>query len=377
MIVTWFRARLRGAAGPERGESARVVPRPVVHGRFSATRLVALAEGQHGVVTHGQLLALGARRSAIESVLRRGQLRRLHVGGLRTGHTRASGRRAMAGGGPGLRLSERCSATSRRRVCGACPRCRPIRRCTSRSASGSPPTPGSSCTADALTRADITVQRGVPTSPRRRAPSSTSPPSSRIATLRAIADHGVRLDAGRSARRRPRPSAAWPGRAAPAARRRRLRAAHPLGLERRLRGSPSMPASAPPLVTHGSSATSATSPGRRSRLVVEVDGPPIHSRARRRENDHERDAELTSGRVARAALSDRPDRRSSSASRGARRPRRLRVPNGIDSRHLGPALLELDGGPGLLELGLELLGLLALDALLTAFGASSTRPWPP
>jgi hypothetical protein len=39
-----------------------------------STRVVKLAEAQHGVVTHAQLVALGMGRSAVKSRVRRGAL---------------------------------------------------------------------------------------------------------------------------------------------------------------------------------------------------------------------------------------------------------------------------------------------------------------
>jgi very-short-patch-repair endonuclease len=77
-------------------------------------RLAALAERQHGVVAHRQLVEMGLRRGAVEGRLRRGALHRLHAGVYAVGHRVLSreGRwmAAVLACGPEAVLSHRSAA---------------------------------------------------------------------------------------------------------------------------------------------------------------------------------------------------------------------------------------------------------------------------
>lgn len=168
-----------------------------------------------------------------------------------------------------------------------------------------------------LTRADVTVERGVPaTTPARTIVDLAAVVPYR--TLRAIADHGVRLDAGAVRR----------AAAMSSGRRGRVSLARLLGddlrtrsgLERRMRRLAREAGLPPPLVNHRIRSHERDLAWPALRLVVEVDGHAFHAPRGARENDHERDAELVLAgwRVLRftdAQIDD--DRRIVAALRGA------------------------------------------------------------
>ena len=76
--------------------------------------IAALATGQHGVVEHGQLLALGLSRSAIARLVEAGWLHRLHPGVYAVGQPRLTAKgtwlASVLACGPGAALSHRAAA---------------------------------------------------------------------------------------------------------------------------------------------------------------------------------------------------------------------------------------------------------------------------
>jgi predicted transcriptional regulator of viral defense system len=76
--------------------------------------IAAVAERQHGVIDHSQLVALGLSRGSIQRRVRAGRLHRIHQGVYAVGHKRLTQRgRWMAGvlaGGHGAHLSRRSAA---------------------------------------------------------------------------------------------------------------------------------------------------------------------------------------------------------------------------------------------------------------------------
>ena len=75
--------------------------------------IAALATGQHGVVEHGQLLALGLSRSAITRLVEAGWLHRLHPGVYAVGQPRLTAKgtwlASVLACGPGAALSHRAA----------------------------------------------------------------------------------------------------------------------------------------------------------------------------------------------------------------------------------------------------------------------------
>jgi hypothetical protein len=257
--------------------------------RLATTR--ALAEHQHGVVTRDQLLALRLSVAAIDSMLRRGALRRLHVGVYALAHT-------------ALRAEGRWLAAVL--ACGECAVLSYVSAARLWRMSSVPADPAVHVTVPAgkrrrpgivvhrarLTRADITIERGVPTT----TPARTIVDLAAVVpyrTLRAIADHGVRLDVGAVRRAADRGQS-----------RRGTRALARLlgddgselrsrsGLERRMRRLALEAGLPAPLVNHRIAGHERDFAWPEHRLVVEVDGHAYHAARGARENDHERDAEL-------------------------------------------------------------------------------------
>lgn len=76
--------------------------------------IATLAAGQHGVVAHRQLIALGVGREAIQHRAERGRLHRIHRGVYAVGHAgltrRARWMAAVLAAGPGAALSHRSAA---------------------------------------------------------------------------------------------------------------------------------------------------------------------------------------------------------------------------------------------------------------------------
>jgi very-short-patch-repair endonuclease len=239
-----------------------------------STQVVKLAEAQHGLVTHAQLLALG--------------MRPLHRGVYALGHTalREEGRwlAAVFACGEGAVVSH--TSAARLWSMSSVP-ADPAVHVTVQG--GDRRRPGIVVHRNALTRADVTVVRGVPTTAKAR----TLVDLAAIvpyATLRRIADHGVRLDAGALRRAAARSNG----------RRGRGNLARLLGDGARTRSGPERlmrqlshrAGLARPHVNHRVLGHERDFAWPEHRLVVEVDGHAVHAPRGAREVDHERDAEL-------------------------------------------------------------------------------------
>jgi very-short-patch-repair endonuclease len=255
------------------------------------TRIVRLAEAQHGVVARAQLLGLGIPASTIDSRMQRGALRRLYRGVYALAHLAlrdeahwlaavlACGAEAVLSHTSAARLWRMASVPVDPTVHVTVPH-------------GDRRPPGLTVHRAALTRVDVTVHRGVPTT----TPARTIVDLAAVVpyrTLRAIADHGVRLDAG-AVRRAAARSPNRRGRAALA----RLvgddgsTLRSRSGLERQLRQlalGAGLPA---PLVNHRIAGDEHDFAWPNHRLVVEVDGHAYHAPRGARERDHERDVRL-------------------------------------------------------------------------------------
>ncbi|HXS43329.1 MAG TPA: type IV toxin-antitoxin system AbiEi family antitoxin domain-containing protein [Solirubrobacteraceae bacterium] len=258
-------------------------------GDFSSTALLELVEAQHGVVTRAQLLDLGLSVGALNSRLRRGALRPMHRGVYAVAHTalREEGRwlAAVLACGVGAVLSHLSAGRlwSMSAV--------PVDRAVHVTVPGADRArPGIVAHRAPLTGADVTVHRGVPTT----TPSRTLVDLADVlpyATLRRIADRGVRLDAGALRRAGARaPNRRGRGAIARLLGDDELRTrSNPERVLRRLARAAGLAA---PVVNErvvGSERDFAW-PGQR--LVVEVDGHAVHAPRGAREVDHERDAEL-------------------------------------------------------------------------------------
>jgi very-short-patch-repair endonuclease len=259
--------------------------------RQAATPLVELAEAQHGVVSRAQLLALGLSKGAIDSRVRRGALRRLHLGVYALGHAalRAEGRwlAAVLACGEGATLSHTSAARLWR--LSSVPADPAVHVTIGR---GHRERPGIRAHRSPTTRADVTVERGVPVT----TPARTLVDLADVVpyeTLRAIADHGVRLDA-RAVRRAQARAPNRRGRGALArllgddGAELRTRSA----LERRLRRLARDSGLPAPRVNHRVEGRERDFAWPGARLVVEVDGHAFHAARGAREADHDRDAEL-------------------------------------------------------------------------------------
>lgn len=162
--------------------------------RFGPKPLTKLVEAQHGVVTRAQLAEMSVSAAAIDSRARRGALRRLYRGVYAVGHTalRDEGRwlAAVLACGPGAVLSHHSAA----RLWGMWLRDedRRVHLTTTRDIRH----PGLVVHRTLhLTRADVTVERGVPVT----TPARTIVDLADVLTyeqLRALADRGVRLNRG-------------------------------------------------------------------------------------------------------------------------------------------------------------------------------------
>jgi very-short-patch-repair endonuclease len=257
----------------------------------AATPLVELVEAQHGLVTRAQLRALGLSTAAINSRVRRGALRPLHRGVYALGHTalrdegvwlaavRACGPRAVLSHRSAARLWRFSSVPAGPGVDVTVPSTHVER-------------PGIVGHRASLSRADVTVERGVPvTTPARTLVDLADVVP--FAALRTIADHGVRLDA-------------------PAVRRAQARAPNRHGrgsvarllgddgaelrtrsaLERRLRRVAREAGLPSPRVNVRVEGHERDFVWPEHRLVLEVDGHAFHAVRGAREADHDRDAEL-------------------------------------------------------------------------------------
>jgi Protein of unknown function (DUF559)/Transcriptional regulator, AbiEi antitoxin len=261
-------------------------------GDSSTTPLVELAERQYGVVTRAQMLALGLSAAAVNNRLRRGALRRLHAGVYAVGHAalRAEGRwlAAVLACGDGAALSHVSAARLWRMSSVPAD---PAVHVTVRSARVE--RPGIVAHRGPLTGADVTTERGVAVT----TPARTLVDLADVVTferLRRIADRGVRLDAGavrRAAARAPNRR----GRGAIArllgddGTELRTRS----GLERLMRRLAHAAGLSTPLINCRLLGRERDFVWLEQRLVVEVDGHAYHAPRGARENDHDRDAELT------------------------------------------------------------------------------------
>jgi very-short-patch-repair endonuclease len=251
--------------------------------------VVAIAEAQHGVLTHAQLLAVGMSASAVKRRLRGGSLRPLHRGVYALGHTalreEARWLAAVLACGEGAALSHLSAA-----------RLWSLSSVPADSAvdvtvrGGDHRRPGIAVHRSALTGADVCVHRGVPATTKARTLVDLAAVVPYV-TLRRLADRGVRLDAD-SIRRAAQRSPGRRGRRSLA----RLLGddelrtrSRPERLLRRLCRDAGLPA---PLVNHRIMGRERDFAWPRERLVVEVDGHAIHAPRGAREADHQRDAEL-------------------------------------------------------------------------------------
>jgi hypothetical protein len=176
--------------------------------RINHHDLATLAESQHGVVTRSQLLGLGLSTALIDSRVRRGQLRLVDRGVYAVGHAalRREGRflAAVLATGPGAVLSHHSAAELRDMRCPHTD----IIHVTTTAVVRSRPGVVVHRTRQ-LSHADRVVENGIPVT---AVPRTLLDLASVLtfAELRAIADHGVRLDRRalrRAIARHPR----WPG----------------------------------------------------------------------------------------------------------------------------------------------------------------------
>jgi very-short-patch-repair endonuclease/predicted transcriptional regulator of viral defense system len=255
------------------------------------TPLVRLAETQHGIVTRPQLLALGMSRAAVDARVHRGALRPLHRGVYAVGHTalREEGRwlAAVLACGDGATLSHVSAA--RLWSMSSVPADIAVHVTIPR---GDRKRPRIVVHRAVLTGADVTRHHGVPTT----TPARTLVDLADVvpyATLRRIADQGVRLDVA-AVRRAQARAPSRRGRGAVA----RLLGDDGAdlrtrsGLERRMRRlvrDVGLPA---PTVNHRIAGRERDVAWPGLRLVVEVDGHAYHASRGAREDDHDRDAEL-------------------------------------------------------------------------------------
>jgi very-short-patch-repair endonuclease len=259
--------------------------------RRGSTRLADYLAARHGVASRGQLLRLGLTAAAIDSRVRRGALRARHIGVYVSGHVPLSdearwlaavlacGEGAVLSHTSAARLWRMSSVPADPAVHVTVPRTQRRR-------------PGIVVHRSPLTGADVTVERGVPVT----TPGRTLVDLAAIvpyAALRAIADHGVRLDVFAVRRAAARSCG----------RRGRVNLARLLGddgsnlrtrsrLERRMRRLARHAGLEPPLINqriHGHERDFAWPA---QRLVVEVDGHAFHAPRGAPEHDHDRDAEL-------------------------------------------------------------------------------------
>jgi very-short-patch-repair endonuclease len=259
--------------------------------RRAGTALAERVEAQHGVVTRLQLVAFGVSTSAIDSRLRRGALRPLHVGVYAVGHTalRPEGRwlAAVLACGDGAVLSHLSAA--RLWDMSSVPADRVVHVTVP---GGDHARPGVATHRAPSTGADVTRHRGVPTTTPARTLVDLADLVS-YATLRRIADHGVRLDATAVRRAQVRaPNRRGRGKVARLLGDDGTMLRTRSGLERHMRRLAREAGLEAPLVNHRILGHERDFAWPRHRLVVEVDGGPYHAARGAREVDHERDAGL-------------------------------------------------------------------------------------
>lgn len=248
-----------------------------------------LVKAQFGVVTRAQLVELGVGVAAVDSALRRGELRPLHRGIYALGATplRDEGvwLAAVLACGPHAILSHLSAARLWEM---RTPRGDDTVHVTLAAGRRAPPGITTHRTRR-ITRADVTVHRGVPVT----TPARTVVDVADITTydeLRALADHGVRLDpeAVRRAQHRA------PGRrgAPDIARLLRSDVRTRSTLERALRRLVLSAQLPKPRFNEMALGKERDAVWRTQRLVVEVDGAAFHAPKPAREADYERTAAL-------------------------------------------------------------------------------------
>ena len=250
-------------------------------------QLAELAEKQHGVVTRAQLLALGFTKAAVDSRVRRGALRLVHRGVYAVGHTALRDEgwwlAAVLACGPGAVLSHLSAAAFwAMRV----PRHAEI-HVTAKRLSG--PLGVVVHETRHLSGADITVERFVPVTTRARTVIDCADLMA-WPELRALADHGVRMDV--DALRRAQLRA--PGRRG-ARNITRLIASDPRTrseLERAMRKICRRLGAPQPEINGKVLGIERDFVWRAQRLVVETDGGTFHLPKAARERDYEDDVRL-------------------------------------------------------------------------------------
>ena len=242
-----------------------------------------------GVATRDALVSAGVSEAAVDSALRRGHLRLLHRGVYAVGHAplRDEGRwlAAVLACGPGAVLSHTTAA----RLWGMwTPRGDAVLHVTLVAGRARPPGITVHRTRH-LTGADVTVERGIRvTTPARVIVDCAGTLS--YPDLRALADHGVRLDAD-AIRRAQQRAPKHPG---------AVNVCRLLGdevrtrteLERALRRICRTAALPMPLFNAKVLGKERDAVWPEHRLVVEADGGAFHLPKPARENDYERDAAL-------------------------------------------------------------------------------------
>lgn len=253
-----------------------------------STAVVELAERQHGVVTRRQMLALGVGPDVMKRRVRSGVLRPVHRGVYAVGHAalgaEARWMAAVLACGAGAVLSHLSAA----RLWGmsSVPFDREVHVTVARVQRRHP---GIVVHRAATSGADVTRHRGIPVTTVARTYVDVADEVG-YATLRRMADHGVRLDADAVRRALARaPNRAGRGKLV------RLLGDDVRtrsGLERHLRRLVREAGLPAPVVNRRILGAERDFAWPDRRLVVEVDGRRYHEPRAARERDHERDARL-------------------------------------------------------------------------------------
>jgi very-short-patch-repair endonuclease len=254
------------------------------------TRLIALAESQHGVITRAQLLALGLTAAAIDARLARGALRLLHRGVYALGHRALTDEghwlAAVLAYAPDVVLSHFSAALLwRMRIPSRAGKL--VHVTTTRHQRG-----GSGVLVHRTRRigpVDVTVVRGIPVTTVAR----TLVDCADLLTypeLRQLADHGVRLDAeavrGAQERAPGRRGAGRVNRLLGSGIRTRSK------LERAMRKLCHEAGLPPPLFNKEILGYECDAVWPEARFIVEVDGGAFHTPKPAREADYERNVAL-------------------------------------------------------------------------------------
>lgn len=256
---------------------------------MSGKSVTDLAERQWGVVTRAQLFALGLSRGAIDNLVRRGRLRRIHAGVYAPAGVplRDEGvwLAAVLACGPGAVLSHQAAG----RLWGMwVPWQDRSVHVTVTAGRAAPPGITVHRTRH-LTRADVTVERGIQVTTRPRTVVDCADTLS-YEELRALADHGVRMDVAALERARARA----PGRRG-SPNLARLIASDPRTrskLERAFRKICRQLGVDQPLINEKVLGIERDFVWRAQRLVVETDGGTFHLPKLARERDYDDDARL-------------------------------------------------------------------------------------